>query len=110
MTADELVKVFCQLSRGGFSDERVFRVALANGETHIGAALVEYCYTSEGQPLGDDQPEKGKPIKGLLDAWVVQTRADDQVLVSVPDGSVLVVKKSQIARATEGSPRVSIKP
>lgn len=65
------VRILCKISRSAFSDERVFRIAAADGAEHVGAASVMYFSKGDDQvafagrddlPLA--QPERG-PASGL---------------------------------------------
>jgi len=79
---------FYHAHHGGFSSERLFRIALANGE-HIGLAPVEYCYTRQGEPIGDKAPSRATPIDGLVAARILEMEPSGKVLIYVPDGEVL---------------------
>lgn len=103
MIANRTVAVTCQLSRGGFSEDRVFRVQLAGDKTHTGVAPRRYCLTAQGQRLKPEQPAEGKRLSGRVEAVVVREE-DDGVLLYFPDGSVAVVDRSLISKAPEESP------
>ena len=96
----------CQLSRGGFSSERVFRVRAVNGAQFIGVAPPEYCFTEQGKPIGPDEPAPGTSMPGLVTARKVRTAADGTLLVSVPDGSVVSVRPELLIRRP--TPSISI--
>jgi hypothetical protein len=91
----EIVRIPCKISRSAFSDERVFRVASADGAEHIGAATVIYFSKGDGSPLGPKDPPADKPIWGQVAAQSIKG-FQDTVLVYLPDGEVVHVKSSQI--------------
>lgn len=100
--------IHCQLSRGGFSGERVFRLDTAGNE-YVGAAPRHYCYTRQGKPLPDDQPAAGKAVAGLVLAQILR-RDDGTLLVYLPDGAVVSVRADQVETITEVSPHVPVQP
>jgi hypothetical protein len=55
-TMEKLVRIPCRISRSAFSDERVFRVASADGAEHIGAASVVYFSKGDRSALGPKDP------------------------------------------------------
>ena len=59
MTSEDLF-LTCTISRSGFPDDRVFRVEMAGGGTHVGAAPVEYFLTQKREPLKENQPPAGE--------------------------------------------------
>ena len=62
-----------------------------------------------GELLPDDRPPRGKREKGLISARSLQEEGAGKVLVSVPDGAVLVVKNEEVqAHPREISPNVSL--
>jgi hypothetical protein len=82
----------------------------ADGEVYVGVAPQEYCYTRAGKLLPDELPARGKREKGLISARIVQEEDGDAILVSVPDGAVLVVKKGETEdHPKELSPNVSLR-
>jgi hypothetical protein len=102
-----MVLIQCELSRGGFSSERVFRIEAADGGTLVGVADLSYCYDRAGERLKPDQPAAGKRVHGLVSARVIREEGD-AVLLSVPDGSVASVLRGVIVK--EGLARVSHQP
>jgi hypothetical protein len=98
MFVDEPVAVHCHLSRGGFSSERVIRISTADGKTFVGVAPPEYCYTPQGVRIGPDRPGAGEHLPGLVAARRLDTEGNGTVLVSVPDGNVLVVNPELVTR------------
>jgi hypothetical protein len=104
MANSESIALSCTITRGGFSDERVFRVNLAGGGTYVGACPRYYCFSSNLQPLKENQPpERGKSIAGLVLASRVREEGD-VILVSVPDGAVLAIAAAQIRQAPKEVP------
>jgi hypothetical protein len=98
MSIGEDVRVRCRISRSGFSSERVFRLELANGTIHTGAAPLDYCFNQNHEPLGADQPPVGKLIQGFLSARVVRKEPDGTSWVHLPSGDVVQVKQSSVVR------------
>lgn len=91
------------MSRTGFAHERVFRVPThAEGE-YAGAANAEYCFTKDGKVLKEDQPERGHRLDGLVAARRIRDEEGGGVLVSVPDGGVLVVDHKIIVPHPSGA-------
>ena len=90
MTDTRHVRIQCKISRGGFSGEKVFRMQLADGTEHVGAAPTAYCYDAQGRPLGAGGPPA--PVAGLLTARIIERYEDGTCLVSVPSGEVLRVR------------------
>jgi hypothetical protein len=102
--------VHCQLSRGGFSSQRVFRVKTADNQTIAGVADLDYCYAEDTTPLDADQPPEGKRVAGLVAARIVAEEDKDKVLISVPDGKVLAVRRGQLVpRPSKVAPNVPLK-
>jgi hypothetical protein len=92
------IALSCKISRGGFTDERVFRVGMADGETYIGACSRRYCYTKDKHIIKDEQPKRGETIDGLVLARHIRDE-EGNLLVSVPDGAVLLVSESRVTEA-----------
>jgi hypothetical protein len=90
-----MVAVECEISRGAFSGERVFRVSLPNRGEHIGAASVNYFRKDDDSGLASDEPRPGEQVKGRVAARIVQ-KMGDRVLVYLPDGEVVHLKPNQI--------------
>jgi len=111
MDSDSLILVRCLISRGGFSSEKVFRVKLADGTEHIGAAPARYYFTVAGQPMAPDQPpQRLDQVEGFLTGRIIAEEGDD-ILVSVPLGEVLRVKKTQATEfPVEGHAHVLVQP
>src|SRR5437660_10605060 len=95
MQPNKLVALPSRISRGAFSKERVFEVALPEGEPHVGTAYFGYFWNDRGQSLSLDEPAPGQTIEGRVAAHIVADRAE-QLLVSVPDGEVILVNRSQL--------------
>src|SRR5215203_258769 len=84
----------CELSRGGFPDEVVFRLKTLGGDTLVGTANVQYCRKLDG-PLAGDEPKQRTP--GLVAARIVGHTKDGNLLVSVPSGDVVRVASETVA-------------
>lgn len=111
MPESDVVFVECQLSRSGFSSERVFRLETTTpGEEFIGTAPVQYCRTKAKKLLSPDEPEERKPIKGLVEARVIRKEPDSSVWLYFPDGSVAQVSEKLLSEQQSGkAPDVSLK-
>jgi hypothetical protein len=97
MYPQSLVALRCRISRSGFDYERVFRVTLANGAEHIGAAPAIYFFTEDQRPLPADQPaERLVRIPGFVAARIIERKADGALLLSVPLDDVLLVRPSEV--------------
>jgi hypothetical protein len=112
MPESDLVYVPCEISRGGFSSERVFRVDLgtnADGsrKTFLGSAPLPYCRTSSGKPLGPDEPPPGKRIPGFVAARVIR-KENETAWLSFPDGSVAQVPEKIVETKAGKTPNVSL--
>jgi hypothetical protein len=104
----ERIALFCTISRGGFTDEQVFRVETAEGDTYVGACSRRYCYTKDKRILKDEQPKRGESIEGLVLARLIR-EAEEGMLVTVPDGAVLLVTEDRISEVPKDvSPDVPV--
>jgi hypothetical protein len=92
-----MISVACQISRSAFSDERVFRLPLADGSEHVGAASLIYCYKSDGTPLGAAEPGPDRTIEGTVAARTI-SETPGRVVVSFPDGEVVEVRSKQVSQ------------
>jgi hypothetical protein len=88
----------CRISRGGFSDERVF--TLADG--YSGAASRQYFWTREGRPLEEGEPPIGQVTDGFVAVRVIQVEGDNKLLVSLPDGEVIELNADALAERPSG--------
>jgi hypothetical protein len=76
MHPESLVALRCRISRSGCPSERVFRVTLAGGGEHLGAALSDYFFGEDQRPLPADQPaQRGTRVPGLVAARVIERKA-----------------------------------
>ena len=94
---DRMITLTCKISRSAFSDERVFRLTLANGSEHVGAASRIYFYKSDGTPLSAAEPAPDRSIDGTVAGQRIREAAG-RVMVSLPDGDVVEVKRSQVSQ------------
>lgn len=94
--------IACKISRGGFSDERVFSFEV-DGEQYSGVASRLHMWTAQGAPLEEGEPPIGQTIDGLVATRILK-RVDqtDRVLVSVPDGGVLEMPLQQLQERPAG--------
>jgi hypothetical protein len=89
-----LKAIACRISRGGFSDERVFELGVAS---YRGVASRRHMWNVDGAPLEDGEPPLGKVIKGFVAARVIQIDPSRKVaMVSIPDGEVIEVPIAQL--------------
>jgi len=109
MAATHPNAVKCKLSKGGFSDEIVFEVELAEGGEYAGGCSRFYCYNGSGNQIGDAVLSE-KPINGRVQVALVKDEGSGKFKVQVPDGEVLVVKEDQLTTVKEASPHVPVRP
>jgi hypothetical protein len=102
---DRWISVACKISRSAFSDDRVFRVALADGSEYIGAASAMYFSKPGGTPLEAGEPPADRPITGQVVGRTISV-LPDTVVVSLPDGEMAKIKSSQVRK--EAPPHVSV--
>jgi hypothetical protein len=92
------MNVTCQIGRSSYPEECIFYLDLPDGSAHIGATAREYCSTRLGQPLQSGRPLPGQVIAGLVAVKLLRVHGENGVLVSLPDGAVVVVRKDQVRR------------
>ena len=91
-SASTYVFVPCNLSRSGFSGERVFEF---NGIK--GVSPKKYCFGKDRREIGDDVPPEGKVISGFILARVIDSRNHhEEVTVSLPSGDVVTLSSTMI--------------
>lgn len=95
MNRGQLVLVACKIEAGAFSGERVFRLSTTQRDDYSGVVPSRYCFDKKRQPLGRDQPARGKPIDGYIEAFLVENGGDTATL-ELPDGEVVAVGLSQV--------------
>jgi len=106
----DLVFVRCELSRSGFSSERVFRLIAAGEKEFVGSAPVQYCRTKAEKLLKPDEPQEGKRIPGWVAARVIRKNGDGSRWLSFPDGSIAQVPEGLISEPSSvRAPDVSLK-
>ena len=96
-----LKAIACTISRGGFSDERVFSIDIGEIK-YSGVASRRHMWTAEGKPLEEGEPPLGKNLSGLVAARVIQVETDGRVLVSIPDGEVITMPADQLVDRPAG--------
>ena len=92
MCATKLVALKCVISRGGFSEERVF--ALKDID-HKGVCSRRYLWRENGAALDESEPALGQEIDGFVAARIIDIRRSG-VLLSIPDGEVVEVPSEQL--------------
>jgi hypothetical protein len=110
MPAAQPNAVRCTLSRGGFSEERIFRIKLPGGKMHVGAAPRQYCYHRKGLLLGPDEPAPKAQIDGKIVVRILREDGPGRILVYLPDGDVVPVTEDQLDHVKEVSPDVPVQP
>ena len=96
MRSANLKAIACEISRGGFSDERVFSF-----EGYSGVASRTHMWTKEGQALEEGEPPVGQTIDGLVAVRILEAKGQT-VLVSVPDGGVIEVPVALLVERPSG--------
>ena len=94
MAAYSKVLVPSTIERGGFGNERTYRVRTADGDEHIGIALWTYCYNEKKQQV-EDEPEIGQEIPGFVIAKLIKN-GGNQAKVEFPDGGICNVAATDI--------------
>ena len=87
-----MIGIQCVIFPGGFSGEIGFEVKHEKGE-HLGLAPRRYVFDKNKQPIGD-RPV-GNRVRGYVAIRILQVE-EGKVLVSIPDGEVVKIKKDQI--------------
>jgi hypothetical protein len=97
----------CKIFPGGFSGEFTFQITLDDGTEHIGLAARQYFWDKEGKPV--TQPS-AKGVDGYVAVRILERRSEeDSLIISVPDGEVLKIKKSRVlSTAQESLPHVPV--
>lgn len=99
MRSENLRSLRCKISRGGFSDERVFKIEWL-GSSYSGVASRRHMWDERGAVIKDGEPPLDQSIEGLVAARIIEVDGDT-VSVSVPDGEVIRLPASQLlARPT----------
>ena len=94
-----LMALKCKISRGGFSDERVFRLVGAEG--YEGISSRRHLWSEDGLAIEEGEPPIGQELEGLVATRVLGI-SGDAVSVSVPDGEVIVVPVSALVKRPQG--------
>jgi len=90
MNDGKLKAIPCDISRGGFSDERVFSISI-DGVNHSGVASRRHMWTVAGDQVEEGEPPIGKVIKGFVAARIIRVIDKQEVMVSIPDGEVITI-------------------
>lgn len=95
MNNNKLKAIACTISRGGFSDERIFRLN-AGGVNHEGLASRRHMWKADGSPIQEGEPPLGRTVKGLVAARLLELVDASTALVSLPDGETAKVPTSEL--------------
>jgi hypothetical protein len=95
MRTTRMTAIACKISRGGFSDERVFSILIGEN-TYQGVASRRHMWTEDRRPVEDGEPPIGQVISGFVAARVIQINKDTTATVSIPDGEVITIPVSQL--------------
>lgn len=95
----------CEMWAGGFSGEIVFEIKVHDGK-HSGTASRRYFWNKDSTPLGARQLSQKVP--GFVVARIIEQEESQIVLVSIPDGEIVRIKRNQIVPA-EPSPNVPVR-
>jgi hypothetical protein len=104
-----MIVIPCTMFVGGFSGEIGFEIKHANGK-HVGLASRRYFWKKNRKPLAleavTDQDQ------GYITVRILPVRAfeekGDSVLVSIPDGEVVSVRRTDLQRFPEPLPNVPV--
>src|SRR5438105_1763990 len=105
------VAIRCQISRGGFSGERIVTTTCSDRTERKGLAPTGYCWDSEQRPLGPDDPSNGESIEGLVAARICgPTGPEGHVNIKIPDGEVMTVPRDSVVKrpSQEAVPNVFV--
>lgn len=108
MERGNLVHLECELGRGGFDSERVYRIKRSGAPELVGLAPVHYCWTASGDRLPDGVPQRKTTINGLV-AGRVMANGGNIAKVELPDGQMITVVASSVCkRPVEPYPHVPV--
>lgn len=105
MRSNRFKALRCKISRGGFSDERLF--TLPSGCS--GVASLQYVWHNDGRPLEEGEPPLGQVIDGQVAVRVIEVAENGGALVALPDGqSAEVAADELIDRPSRVGEHVSV--
>jgi hypothetical protein len=84
----------CTISRGGFSDERVFEFDTDGGK-YRGVASRRHMWTLDRRPIEGGEPPIGKTMDGYVAARIIETEGG-RATVSIPSGDVVTLPLEQL--------------
>ncbi|MCP4701520.1 MAG: hypothetical protein GY862_32385 [Gammaproteobacteria bacterium] len=87
----------CEISRGAFSSERIFKLNLQGGESYNSLADYHYCMDSNRKALSKDYPAEDKSINGYIQAYLLP-KQEGSTYISIPDGEVIPVSEDEIVK------------
>jgi hypothetical protein len=105
----QFVALDCKITRGGFSDERIFKLRRHDGTEYTGIASRRYCWGPDDRLLAADEPPSADEwIKGKVAARILSADGREAD-VSVPDGEAITVNVDQLrARPSEAGINVPV--
>lgn len=96
----------CKISRGGFSGERVFEIAI--GETnHSGVGSRLHMWKLNGDMIEEGEPPLGEKMDGIVAARVLSVE-EGVATVSIPDGEVITILAEELLDRPAVNQHVSI--
>lgn len=96
MPSDKFKALKCKISRGGFSNERVFAFEVGS-RTYEGVASRRHMWHSDGTGIEEGEPPLDEVIDGLVAAKILEVDgANKMATISIPDGNVIKVPLSQL--------------
>lgn len=90
MTTQNTAQVHCQISRGGFSGERVVRLATLEGAEYAGVVSSYHCFRASGERLTDAEPASGERLDGRVEALLLR-KGGPKAMVELPNGEAVWV-------------------
>ncbi len=102
------ILVRCSIERGGFGNERTYKVKTAGGGVYTGIAPWFYCFTNTNEQVEykstfeqvAEEPALDQSISGYIVGRLIRNGGDD-AKVAFPDGEVCLIKSEHISRLPE---------
>lgn len=93
MPAYPTVLIPARISRGGFGNERTYKIRSASGNDFTGLAAWPYCFDEKVRRIEEEPQEE---VTGFIEARVVNGAPDGAAKVWLPDGEVCYVARSEL--------------